>query len=66
MTRGRIDEIVQCNNGLLVKFHQISTAQMVISQTTGRFVWMNCLTTLRSQQTRDLKVYIDNSMTPTY
>lgn len=68
MTRGRINGISQYKNGLLVKFNQTSTAEMVISQTTGRFVWINCLITaaVRNQETRNLKVYIDNSITPTF
>lgn len=67
ITRGSIEDIVQCKDGLIVKFYRMNTKKMVVSRTSGLFCWAEELfgaTWTRYHKSR--KLYIRNHMTPFY
>lgn len=65
MHRSAIDDIVQLNDGIAIKFRHMSTKNQIINNSNGQYIWSSILFPTTKYRTA-WKVYIRNHMTPYY
>lgn len=65
MTRASIESIVQCEYGLVARFHQMTAKKRIMSHRSELSIWISDLVPLHNDQT-PRKVKIKNHMTPFY